>query len=105
MHNTYMDMYLSRKVIVGSNNKDVQKDLDKSVRLGNTYYPNKLENVTGLILQYDKEKERELLRKKKYKDKFNIITTIIIIVIKIPIITTTETMVRTMIKQKLSESS
>ena len=31
---------------MGSNNKDVQKDLDKGVRLGNTYYPNELEKVT-----------------------------------------------------------
>jgi len=68
---TYMDMHLSRKVIMGSNNREVQKDLDKGVRLGNTYYPNELEKATGLILQYDKEKERELLRKKKNKDKYN----------------------------------
>ena len=66
-----MDMHLSRKVIIGSNNKDVQKDLDKGVQLGNTYYPNGLEKATGLILQYDKEKERELLCEKKYKDKYN----------------------------------
>ena len=68
---TYMDMHLSRKVIMGSNNRDEQKDLDKGVRLGNTYYSSELEKATGLILQYDKEKERELLRKKKYKDKYN----------------------------------
>merc|ERR1712238_408302 len=68
---TYMDMHLSRKVIMGSNNREVQQDLDKGVRLGNTYYPNELEKATGLILQYDKEKERELLRKKKNKDKYN----------------------------------
>jgi len=66
---TYMDMHLSRKVIMGSNNREVQKDLDKGVRLGNTYYPNELEKATGLILQYDKEKERELLRKKKYNNR------------------------------------
>jgi len=65
---TYMDMYLSRKVIMGSNNREVQKDLDKGVRLGNTYYPNELEKATGMILQYDKEKERELLRRKKHNN-------------------------------------
>merc|ERR1719491_1993481 len=62
---TYMDMHLSRKVIMGSINREVQKDLDKGVRLGNTYYPNELEKATGMILQYDKERERELHRRKK----------------------------------------
>ena len=69
---TYMDVHLSRKVIIGSNNREVQKDLDKGVRLGNTYYPNELEKATGMILQYDKEKERELLRRKKHhNNKWN----------------------------------
>ena len=70
-NDTYMDVHLSRKVIMGSTNRDVQKDLDKGVRLGNTYYPNELEKATGLILQYDKEKERELLRRKKYNHNKN----------------------------------
>ena len=57
---------------MGSSNRDVQKDLDKGIRLGNTYYPNELEKATGLILQYNKEKERELLRRKKYNhNKYN----------------------------------
>ena len=30
-NNTYMEIHLSRKVFMGSNNKDVQKDLDKGV--------------------------------------------------------------------------
>ena len=54
-----------------SNHKDVQKDLNKSVRLSKTSYPDKLEEATGLILQYDKEKERDLLRKRKYNNKYN----------------------------------
>jgi len=62
---TYMDVHLSRKVIMGSINREVQKDLDKGVRLGNTYHPNELEKATGMILQYDKERERELHRRKK----------------------------------------
>ena len=65
-----MNIHLSRKIIMGSNNKDVQKDLDRGGRFGNTSYPDELENTTGLILQYKKEKERELLRKKKYNNKF-----------------------------------
>ena len=57
---------------MGSKNRDVQKDLDKGVQLGNTYYPNELKKATGLILQYNKEKERELLHRKKYNhNKYN----------------------------------
>ena len=70
-NNSYMDMYLSRKVIIGSNNRDIQKDLDKGVRLGNTYYPNELKKASGLTLQYNKENEREQLYKEKYKDKYD----------------------------------
>ena len=43
---------------MGSNNKDVQKDLNKGVQLGNMHYPKDLEKATGLILQYNKKNER-----------------------------------------------
>ena len=56
---------------MGANNRYVQKDLDKGVRLGDTSYPGELESTTGLILQYEKEKERELLRRKKYNNRYN----------------------------------
>ena len=38
--------------------------------MGNTSYPDELEKSRGLILQYNKEKEGELLCKKKY-NKYN----------------------------------
>ena len=68
---TYMNIHLTRKIIMGANNRDVQKDLDKGVRLGNTSYPGKLESTTGLILQYEKERERELQQGKKNSNKHN----------------------------------
>ena len=63
-----MTIYLSRKTIEGYNNKDLQKDLDKGVYFGNTFYLDELENVAGLILQY---------KKKKYYIKRNTTTNII----------------------------
>ena len=78
-------------------NRSVQKDLDKGVRLGNTSYPDKLEKSTRLILQYGKEKERELLCRKNITTTNTIITIMIIITM----IITTNMMVKTMIKQKL----
>ena len=35
--------------------EDVAKDLDKGVSLGNKFYYDKVEDATGLILQYEKE--------------------------------------------------
>ena len=70
--NTYMNIHLSQKIIMTCSNRDIQKDLDKGVQLGNTSYPDELEKSTGLTFQYNKEKERELLRRKKYNNnKYN----------------------------------
>ena len=67
---TYMNLHLTRKLITGCANEDVAKDLDKGVRLGNTFYPDEVEDATGLILQYEKEKQREQ-RSKRYNNRNN----------------------------------
>ena len=65
---TYMNLHLTRKLITGCANDDVAKDLDKGVRLGNTFYPDEVEDATGLILQYEKEKQREQ-RSNRYNNR------------------------------------
>ena len=71
-NDTYMDIHLLQQIIMTCLNRDVQKNLDKGVQFGNTSYPGELEKSTGLVLQYDKEKERELLHRKKYNNnKYN----------------------------------
>ena len=63
-----MNLHLTRKLITGCANEDVAKDLDKGVRLGNTFYPDEVEDATGLILQYEKEKQREQ-RSNRYNNR------------------------------------
>ena len=65
---TYMNLHLTRKLITGCAIEDVAKDLDKGVRLGNTFYPDEVEDATGLILQYEKEKQREQ-RSNRYNNR------------------------------------
>ena len=46
----YMNMCLTRTLIMGCANKNVRKDLDKFVRVGSAKYPSRFEGATGLIL-------------------------------------------------------
>ena len=51
--------------------EDVAKDLDKGVRLGNTFYPDEVEDATGLILQYEKKKQQEQRSNRYNKRNYN----------------------------------
>ena len=66
-----MNMCLTRTLIMGCANKNVQKDLDKFVRVGSANYPSRFEGATGLILSYEKDEEREkkLERKEFFRNK------------------------------------
>ena len=51
--------------------EDVAKDLDKGVRLGNTFYLDEVEGATGLILQYEKKKQQEQRSNRYNKRNYN----------------------------------